>query len=202
MRTRSGKTYNFNKCHCGIYYKSPIFKHRCSQCFSIKYPEKWQKIIKDHSKFGLNGDIDQGDTVMLIGYNKKGIVQKVYHDKSQALITLGQLEIEVALEDLEFVSKNQGSSSKSVKPRSKIDVDGVASMSLDLRGYSADDALVELDQFLDKALLGNLVSIKVITGKGVLENIIFDYLIGCSKNNGENKWSVSRRSGAFVISYD
>lgn len=47
MRTRSGKTYNFNKCHCGIYYKSPIFKHRCSQCFSIKYPEKWQKIIKD-----------------------------------------------------------------------------------------------------------------------------------------------------------
>ncbi|MEE2924232.1 MAG: Smr/MutS family protein [bacterium] len=161
-----------------------------------------QKIIKDHSKFGLNGDIDQGDTVMLIGYNKKGIVQKVYHDKSQALITLGQLEIEVALEDLEFVSKNQGSSSKSVKPRSKIDVDGVASMSLDLRGYSADDALVELDQFLDKALLGNLVSIKVITGKGVLENIIFDYLRGCSKNNGENKWSVSRRPGAFIISYD
>ena len=47
MRTRSGKTYNFNKCRCGIYYKSPIFKHRCSQCFSIKYPEKWQKIIKD-----------------------------------------------------------------------------------------------------------------------------------------------------------
>lgn len=47
MITRSGKTYNLNKCRCGIYYKSPMFKHRCSQCFSIKYPEKWQKIIKD-----------------------------------------------------------------------------------------------------------------------------------------------------------
>ena len=47
MITRSGKTYNFNKCRCGIYYKSPIFKHRCSQCFSIKYPQKWQKFIKD-----------------------------------------------------------------------------------------------------------------------------------------------------------
>lgn len=47
MRTRSGKTYEFNKCRCGTYYKTPIFKNRCSQCFSIKYPEKWQKIIKD-----------------------------------------------------------------------------------------------------------------------------------------------------------
>jgi hypothetical protein len=47
MRTRSGKTYEFNKCQCGKYYKTPIFHNRCSQCFSIKYPEKWQKIIKD-----------------------------------------------------------------------------------------------------------------------------------------------------------
>ena len=170
--------------------------------YQKKLKQIQQKIIKDHTKFSLSGDIDQGDTVMLIGYNKKGTVLKVYHDKSQALIRLGQLEIEVALEDLEFVSKNEGSSFKRIKARSKIDIDGVPSMSLDLRGYSADDALVELDQFLDKALLGNLVSIKVITGKGVLENIVSDYLIDYSKNNGENKWSVSRRSGAFVISYD
>jgi len=47
MKTRSGNTYHFNKCPCGIYYAAPIFKNRCSQCFSIKYPEKWQKIIKD-----------------------------------------------------------------------------------------------------------------------------------------------------------
>ena len=47
MRTRSGKTYEFNMCRCGQYYAAPIFKNRCSECFSIKYPEKWQKIIKD-----------------------------------------------------------------------------------------------------------------------------------------------------------
>ena len=50
MRTRSGKTYEFNKCRCGKYYKTPIFKNRCSLCFSIKYPEKWQKIINWYTK--------------------------------------------------------------------------------------------------------------------------------------------------------
>lgn len=47
MRTRSGKTYDFNKCPCGKYYKTSFFNNKCSKCFSIKYPEKWKKFIKN-----------------------------------------------------------------------------------------------------------------------------------------------------------
>ena len=157
-----------------------------------------QKIIKSHDSYSLIEDYEQGDTVKLISYNKKAVLQKVYHDKAEAVVRLGQLELQVALEDLEFVSRNESSGLKSCKLESKINLDPAPSMRLDLRGYNGDDALVELDQFLDKAVVTGLNSFKVITGKGVLGKIVSDYLA----NNLEKKWSVRRLTGAFVISYD
>ena len=160
--------------------------------------ELQQKIIKSHDSYSLIEDYELGDTVRLISYNKKAVLQKVYHDKAEAVVRLGQLELQVALEDLEFVSRNESSGLKSCKLESKINLDPAPSMSLDLRGYNGDDALVELDQFLDKAVVTGLNSFKVITGKGVLGKIVSDYLA----NNLEKKWSVRRLTGAFLISYD
>ena len=139
---------------------------------------------------------------MLISYNKRATVQKVYHHKAEAVVRLGQLELQVALEDLEFVSRNESLDFKSNKPGSQINIEPVTSMSLDLRGYNTDEALVELDQFLDKALVNGLDNFKIITGKGILAKVVSDYLVNYFQRNGEGKWAINRVPGALVVSYD
>ena len=59
-------------------------------------------------------------------------------------------------------------------------------MSLDLRGYNTDEALVELDQFLDKALVNGLDNFKIITGKGILAKVVSDYLVNYFLNGRAN----------------
>ena len=51
----------------------------------------------------------------------------------------------------------RGVSSKSVRS---------AKTELDLRGMTADEALVELDRFIDSCVLSNVPSITIIHGKG------------------------------------
>ena len=75
-------------------------------------------------------------------------------------------------------------------------------MSLDLRGYNTDEALVELDQFLDKALANGLDNFKLIIGKGILAKVVSDYLVNYFQRNGEGKWVINRLPGALVVSYD
>ncbi|TGU83144.1 endonuclease MutS2, partial [Mesorhizobium sp. M00.F.Ca.ET.186.01.1.1] len=51
-------------------------------------------------------------------------------------------------------------------------------MDLDLRGYNVEDAIREMDQFLDDALLGGLHSVSIIHGHGtgVLRKGVHEYL--------------------------
>ena len=56
--------------------------------------------------------------------------------------------------------------------------DLLESQRLDLRGKRVDEALLELDKFLDKAILANLRSVDILHGKGTgaLQEAIHKYL--------------------------
>ncbi len=167
-----------------------------------KLKETQQEIIKNHGKFSSINNIEQGDSVRLIGYNGEATVQKVYHDKAEALISLGQLEMQVALEELEFVRKNSRVRNSGKKTKSRIEVEASFSVSLDLRGHSSDDALIELEQFLDKSLLNGSTNLEIITGKGVLKKVVTEYLANCVTTRGTNRWSVTQLDGSLILGCD
>jgi len=118
--------------------------------------------------------VGPGDEVTVVSLNQKGTVLEA--GESEALVQIGILKMKVALTDLE---KRQPEKPKVLQPaaslkRTRDDL----RMELDLRGSTLEEALLEVDRFLDEAYLANLGQVTIIHGKGtgVLRAGIRDFL--------------------------
>ena len=122
--------------------------------------------------------IQPGDEVKVHSLNQKGHVVELSGDK-EALVQLGIMKMKVALDDLELIG-----SAPVTKPvqRTAANVkrtrDEHVRTELDLRGANLEEALIEVDRFIDEAYLSNLGQIYIIHGKGtgILRSGISDYL--------------------------
>lgn len=107
-----------------------------------------------------------GEKVYVSNFEKEGYIIEMDDDKSQALVQIGILKVNVPIESLEraevkeFDEKDKSYSSVSVKKTRKI------SPEIDLRGYTLDDALLKVDRYLDEAMLAGLPYVNIIHGKG------------------------------------
>jgi DNA mismatch repair protein MutS2 len=107
--------------------------------------------------------ISPGDKYLYKPWNKPGIVQEKDDRKNQIKIDLGGISLWVELSALEPgpeeapLSRVSLSSSKSP---------GSLPLRLDLRGMYAGEALIELDQYLDRAILAGRKNLEIIHGKG------------------------------------
>ena len=119
--------------------------------------------------------VEPGDEVTVISLNQKGVVLET--GESEALVQIGILKMKVTLSDLERIRQpakpKQPQAAASLK-RTKDDL----RMELDLRGSTLEDAILEVDRFLDEAYLANLGQVTIIHGKGtgVLRSGIRDFL--------------------------
>ncbi|GGF85242.1 endonuclease MutS2 [Paenibacillus aceti] len=122
--------------------------------------------------------IQPGDEVKVHSLNQKGHVVELSGDK-EALVQLGIMKMKVTLDDLELIG-----SAPVTKPiqRTAANVkrtrDENVRTELDLRGANLEEALIEVDRFIDEAYLSNLGQIYIIHGKGtgILRSGISDYL--------------------------
>lgn len=124
--------------------------------------------------------IEPGDEVMVYSLNQKGHVVELAGSK-EALVQLGILKMKVSMDDLELVSGS--ASSKKTQAQRHVTTlkrtrDENIRNELDLRGANLEEALIEVDRFMDEAFLGNLGQVSIIHGKGtgVLRTGIQDYL--------------------------
>lgn len=122
--------------------------------------------------------IEPGDEVMVYSLNQKGHVVELAGSK-EALVQLGIMKMKVSLDDMELiasapVNKPVQRTAANVK-RTR---DENVRTELDLRGTNLEEALIEVDRFIDEAYLANLGQIYIIHGKGtgILRSGISDYL--------------------------
>jgi len=104
-----------------------------------------------------------GDHVFVHSFDTVGEVVEV--QKKQVEVQLGRFRTSVPLADVEL--KQKASREESVAP-SKIKLPAAESpgMELDLRGQVAEEALIELDKYLDQAFTAHLPWVRIIHGKG------------------------------------
>ncbi|MFL9486292.1 endonuclease MutS2 [Staphylococcus sp. KUGN1] len=119
------------------------------------------KSIKQNVQKQKYDKIQAGDEVKVLSYGQKGEVLELVGEK-EAVVQMGILKMKLPIEDLEKMKKKKEKPTKMVTRSNSQTV----KTELDLRGYRYEDALIELDQYLDQAVLSNFEQVYIIHGKG------------------------------------
>lgn len=105
--------------------------------------------------------INAGDEVKVLSYGQKGEVLELVGE-DEAVVQMGIIKMKLPIEDLEKTKKKKEKPAKMVTRQNRQTI----KTELDLRGYRYEEALLELDQFLDQAVLSNYEQVYIIHGKG------------------------------------
>lgn len=121
-----------------------------------------------------------GDNVLIFDIDKKGIVLNVNADETSATVQAGLIKTVVPMSNLRLlkedsVNKKNYSSIGTRNVRNKMEP---ITRELDVRGKNVLEATLELDAFIDNAVLSNVGVLTIIHGKGtgVLRAEIAKYL--------------------------
>lgn len=131
---------------------------------SIKPDTKPKKELKPK-------DLKIGDAVKVLSLNLKGTVSTLPNSKGNLYVQMGILRSQVNIKDLERIDepeitgpgigKGTGGSGKI-----KMSKSSSVSMELNLLGKTVDEAVAELDKYLDDASLAHMPSVRIVHGKG------------------------------------
>ena len=119
------------------------------------------KSIKQNVQKQKYDKIVAGDEVKVLSYGQKGEVLEIVNDE-EAIVQMGIIKMKLPIEDLEKKQKEKVKPTKMVTRQNRQTI----KTELDLRGYRYEDALIELDQYLDQAVLSNYEQVYIIHGKG------------------------------------
>ncbi len=140
--------------------------------------------VSDKQKY-LEIDWDKvivGDTLMLKNLNQKVTVLTLPDKNKRLFVDMGAMKMKVKKDELAVLDENY-------KEPAKVKIPGTSfksfelkryemSQTLDLRGYRVEEALDEVDSYLDKASLYNLTPVYIIHGHGTgaLKQAVRDFL--------------------------
>ena len=164
---------------------------------SIKDLEKSRQKVRDkisekNSKLSPKDDkpthkvlkpnqIKPGDSVKVVSMGLKGTVSSLPDKNGNLFVQCGIIRSKVSLSDLVLVEEetiNTGKMQRSSSGKLKMSKTYSVSTEINLLGRTVDEALSELDKYLDDAYLAHLPSVRVVHGKGTgaLRNAVHNYL--------------------------
>ena len=161
--------------------------NRANQGIDVRELEKKrgalrEKIGQTNSKLSLKKEAPKkkaikpeklklGDDVKVLSMGLKGVVNSLPDAKGNLFVQCGIIRSKVNVSDLELIeetnpyetkSKNKGSGISKIKMSKSYSV----SSEINLLGKTVDEAIHELDKYLDDAYLAHLPSVRIVHGKG------------------------------------
>ena len=168
-------------------------KENISAAEMEKERERLRKKIKDTSasaslktnkpkKTYKPSDFKLGESVKVLSMNLTGTSGSLPDARGNVTVQMGILRSQVNISDLEIIEEVSPYAPKRMNrtAKSKIKMSKSLSVSpeINLLGKTVDEAVAELDKYLDDALLSHLNSVRVVHGKGTgaLRKGIHEYL--------------------------
>ena len=157
-----------------------------------------EKIDNTNSKVSINSstvnkkknkpsDFKLGEDVRIISLNMEGTINSLPDSKGNLYVLCGIMRMQAKMDDIEFIDKpdiivkdmkfKSGNLSKKSHQKSLSKASSI-SMEINLLGKMVDEAIAELDKYLDDAYLSHLSSVRIVHGKGTgaLRNAVHNYL--------------------------
>ncbi|MBR6510349.1 MAG: endonuclease MutS2 [Clostridia bacterium] len=126
-------------------------------------------------------ELAKGDIVIVADIGRDATVLDINLNKKQAFVMSGSIKMWVSFDNLRYKPK----SAKSTERKKTRNVTGLKSNAerdvtgeVNLIGMASDEAILELDRYIDNALISGLESIRIIHGKGtgILRKSVQSYL--------------------------
>ncbi|OPZ94402.1 MAG: Endonuclease MutS2 [Firmicutes bacterium ADurb.Bin419] len=135
-------------------------------------------IIKKNSLVKPPKNLRPGDSVLIIDLNQKGSVITPPDKNGEAIVQAGIMKINVHISNLKVIDEQKTQIKRTGAGEIVISKARNISTEIDLRGLNLDDALENVDKYLDDAVISGLSEISLIHGKGtgVLRSGIHQYL--------------------------
>lgn len=108
------------------------------------------------------GSLNVGQEVFHAGFNKRGTITGLDERRKRARLDMNGVNLWADWKDLRQTGQTV---KKEPAPRLNTDFQ-TAALSLDVRGFRSDEALLEVERFLDKAILAGFSEVEIIHGRG------------------------------------
>ncbi len=151
-----------------------------------------KRLYNDANPIGKSNDkeykfprpLKKGDSVIITDTNGNGTVVSLPDSNGFCYIQAGIMKTKIHISKLrlnesEMVTLNSKKISSKVSTKNVQSVsERSAAMELDIRGYSVDEGIYEVDRFIDNAILSHIGVITIIHGKGtgVLKSAVREHL--------------------------
>lgn len=115
-------------------------------------------------------DFELGESVKVLSMNLTGSVVSLPDAKGNLDVQMGILRSKVNISDLEIIDEKpnylQKTAKRTGKGKIKMNKSLTVATEINLLGKTVDEAVAELDKYLDDASLAHLSSVRIVHGKG------------------------------------
>lgn len=169
----------------GIFKKEEISQSDLIRARTLKnklkdeaYNEE-EQIMVDNYKPATKDNIKAGSEVFVESLQSNGTVLSFNPAKGEAEVACGSIKLRVNISALKIIPPTPPQKAKRQKPSDKVRVvkkfaPSTPMFEINVIGMTVDEALIEVENFIDKALTDNLEQVKIIhgVGTGKLRNAI------------------------------
>ena len=125
-----------------------------------------------------------GDSVKVLSLNLKGTVSTLPDAKGNLFVQMGILRSQVNLRDIEPIDEpviTAPNFNRTGSGKIKMAKSSSVGIELNLLGKTSDEAISELDKYLDDAYIAHLPSVRIVhgNGTGALRKAVHNYLRRC-----------------------
>lgn len=122
---------------------------------------------KQNDNYKLPRALKTGDYVFIPSMNKNGTVVSNQDQKGFVFVQAGIMKMKMNISDLRLAEKQtQNNQNKAKFTPKKNTASRQVQQELDIRGFAADEGVMELDMFINHAVMTGLSLVTVIHGKG------------------------------------
>lgn len=141
---------------------------------ALKTPQKQKSTLRPQ-------DLSLGDSVKVMSLNVKGTVSSKPDSKGMLFVQMGILRSKVHISDLQLIDEpviTGPALTRTGAGKIKMNKSASVSTEINLLGRTVDEAVSELDKYLDDAYLAHLSSVRIVHGKGTgaLRKGVHNYL--------------------------
>ncbi len=134
--------------------------------------------IDENGDYVLPRPLKKGDHVLIADLQKEAVIASEVNENSDSVfVQMGVMKMKIHIDRLRLLDTSRINPQNQKKKKThqvSAKVERKGTMELDIRGYSCDEGVYEVEQFIAGAVLSNIGTVTIIHGKGtgVLRNAV------------------------------